>query len=86
MGSSGDKPRKPRRHLPKVPRGMEPNNIQLGGLSEGGDGGGAGPRLGHDYAHGRSYDLGKFGTFVLWCLGRRRKNLELENEQKEQVD
>jgi hypothetical protein len=65
---------------------MESNNIQLGGLAEGGDGGGAGPRLGHEYAHGRSYELGKVGTFVLWCLGRRRKNLELESEQKEQVD
>jgi hypothetical protein len=79
MGSSGDKPRKPRRHLRKVPRGEEGSNIQIGGLAEG-DNSGAGPRLGHENASGRSYEIGKFQTFVLWCLGRRPKPLENEEE------
>ncbi|MFY9782324.1 MAG: hypothetical protein WAK12_02150 [Acidimicrobiales bacterium] len=79
MGSSGDKPRKPRRRLAKVPRGAEPNNIQLAGLSNS-SGGSYGSRVDHDKAHGRSENVGKFGRFVLWCLGKRRTPPEeLEN-------
>jgi hypothetical protein len=79
VGSSGDKPRKPRRRLAKVPRGAESNNIQLAGLSN--DTGAAfGHRVDHDKAHGRSSNVGRFGRFVLWCLGKRRTPPEeLEN-------
>lgn len=57
--------------------------MHLAGLAEG-DNGGGGPRLGHDYARGRSDELGKLGTFVLWCLGRRRKRFDPEQEHPSQ--
>ncbi len=82
MGSSGDKPRKPRRHLTKVPKYAEASNIQLAGLAEGSNGG-SGTRLGHATAHGRSQDIGRFATFVLWCLGRRRKPVDSEQVPEE---
>ena len=73
MGTSGRKPRKPRHRLAKVPRGEEVSNIQLAGLSN--DAGGVyGSRVDHDAAKGRSENVGRFGRFVLWCLGRRRKD------------
>jgi hypothetical protein len=72
MGTSGDKPRKPRHRLPKVPRGEEPNNLQLAGLSNS-TGGTYGNRVDHDKARGRSSNVGRFGRFVLWCLGKRRR-------------
>lgn len=73
MGSDGDKPRKPRRRMAKVPRGEETNNIQLAGLTNN-SGGTYGSRVDHDAAKGRSENVGRFGRFVLWCLGRRRKD------------
>jgi hypothetical protein len=72
MGSSGDKPRKPRHRLPKVPRGEEPNNLPLAGLSNS-TGGVYGNRVDHDKAHGRSSEVGKFGRGFLWLLGKRRR-------------
>jgi hypothetical protein len=81
VGSSGDKPRKARRHLAKVPKSEEATNIQLAGLAESTNSGES-PRLGHQYAHGRSYDIGKIATFFLWCLGRRRKPLNRESEEQ----
>jgi hypothetical protein len=80
MGSSGDKPRKPRRRLAKVPRGEEPNNLQLAGLSNS-TGGVYGNRVDHDAARGRSENVGRFGRFVLWCLGRRPKKMDTDEEQ-----
>jgi hypothetical protein len=48
----------------------EANNIQLAGLAESSQGP-SGTRLGHNQAHKRAQDLGPFGRFFLWCLGRR---------------
>lgn len=62
---------------PKVPKYAEASNIQLAGLAEGSNGG-SGTRLGHATAHGRSQDIGRFATFVLWCLGRRRKPVDFK--------
>jgi len=73
MGSSGIKPRKKRHRLAKVPRGTEVNNIQLAGLTNDGSSP-HGHRLDHDAAKGRSENVGRFGRFVLWCLGRRPKD------------
>ena len=78
MGSSGDKPRKLRRHLTKVPKYAEANSIHLAGLTESGDGE-SGTRLGHATASGRSQNIGRFATLVLWCLGRRRKQMDPEH-------
>ncbi|HEY5110960.1 MAG TPA: hypothetical protein VII67_01375 [Acidimicrobiales bacterium] len=73
MGTTGDKPRKRRRRMAKVPRGAEANNIQLAGLTTSSDGVHS-TRLDHDAAHGRSENVGKFGRAFLWLLGRRRKD------------
>ncbi len=70
MGEAGNKPRKFRRRLPKVPKGAEPNDIHLAGLANS-SGGTYGSRLDHELAKGRSENLGKFGKFFLWLLGRR---------------
>lgn len=80
MGSAGDKPRKARRHLAKVPKAEEANNIQIAGLAESTNGG-EGSRLGHQYAHGRSYKIGRIATFFLWCLGRRPKPSDPGSEE-----
>jgi len=80
MGTSGDKPRKTRRRMAKVPKYEETNNIQLAGLAENSSSV-AGTRLGHSTAKGRSQNLGRFGAFVLWCLGRRPKEPAEETEQ-----
>ncbi|HVB50719.1 MAG TPA: hypothetical protein VND89_03125 [Acidimicrobiales bacterium] len=82
MGSSSDKPRKPRRHLAKVPRGAEASNIHLAGLSND-SGAEPGHRVDHDKAHGRSEDIGKFGRTFLWLLGRRSKHPELEHDEEQ---
>jgi hypothetical protein len=75
MGSSGDKPRKFRRRMAKVPKGAEAANLQLAGLAESSTGV-SGTRLDHEAAHGRSQNIGRVGKFVLWCLGRRPKEPE----------
>ncbi len=72
MGAAGDKPRKFRWRMPEVPKGAEPNDIHLAGLTNS-SGGTYGPRVDHEAAHGRSENLGRIGRFVLWCLGRRPK-------------
>jgi hypothetical protein len=72
MGSSGDTPRKPKHRMGRV-KYEEATNIQLAGLAETNDPI-SGTRLGHNKAHGRAQNIGKFGTFFLWCLGRRRKD------------
>jgi hypothetical protein len=73
MGSSGDKPRKVRRRMAKVPRGAEPNDIHLAGLTNSA-GGTYGSRVDHEASGSRSEDLGRFGKFFLWLLGRRPKD------------
>ncbi|HTT59319.1 MAG TPA: hypothetical protein VMF33_04665 [Acidimicrobiales bacterium] len=72
MGEAGNKPRKMRRRLAKVPKGAEVNNIHLAGLAS--DSGGArGNRLDHEVAKGRSENVGRFAQFLLRCLGRYPK-------------
>jgi hypothetical protein len=63
--------------MAKVPKAEEVSNIQLAGLAES-NSGVSGTRLGHEAAHGRSQSIGPVGKFVLWCLGRRRKELQTE--------
>jgi len=81
MGSTGDKPRKRKHRLAKVPRGAEASNLHLAGLSNDSPSPG-GHRLDHDEAHGRSEDIGTFGRMFLRLLGRRPKNPEQEQEQE----
>lgn len=72
MGESGDRPRKRRVRMPKVPRGAEASNIHLAGLTSGGSDL-RGNRLDHEAARGRSEDIGRFQLFVLRSLGRYPK-------------
>jgi hypothetical protein len=69
MGSSGDKPRKPRHPLPKVPKYEEPNSLPLPGLGGGGDVGSG--RFGHGSGHKHPGKPGRAGTFLLRMLGMR---------------
>jgi hypothetical protein len=69
MGSAGDKPRKPRSKLAKVPKYEEPNTLPgLGGGSPVGDG-----RYGHSSDHEHPTKPGMAGAFVLRMLGMRPK-------------
>ena len=72
MGSKGDKPRKPKHRLPKVPKGEEPNTLPLPGLV-GGATTGPGP-AGYGGDHQHSQDPGRAGKALLWLLGRRPKD------------
>ncbi|HEX3946939.1 MAG TPA: hypothetical protein VHW47_04505 [Acidimicrobiales bacterium] len=71
MGSQGDKPRKPRRRLPKVPKYEEPNEIPLAGLG-GGAPTGLG-RFGHSADHHHNQPPGRFGRTFLRALGLKPK-------------
>jgi hypothetical protein len=66
--------------MAKVPRGLEPDNLPLAGLSES-SGGVYGPRVDHDKAKHRSSDLGKFGRAFLWLLGRRKRDVGQDAEE-----
>ena len=72
MGEAGNKPRKHRERMAKVPRGAEANSVHLAGLTNS-TGGTHGNRLDHDAASGRSEDLGNFQRFLLRCLDRYPK-------------
>ena len=72
VGEAGNKPRKVRHRMAKVPKGAEANDIHLAGLSNSG-GGMHGNRLDHEAASGRSQDLGRFGRLFLKLLGRYPK-------------
>jgi len=75
MGSAGDKPRKPRRRLSKVPKYEEPNTFPAAGLTGGGGGGGVyGSRYGHSADHHGHNPPGRFGAFVLRVLGQKPKS------------
>jgi hypothetical protein len=71
MGSSGDKPRKPRHRLAKVPKYEEPNNLPLPGLGGSGEPGYG--RFGHGSDHKHPGKPGRAGTFLLRMLGMRNK-------------
>ncbi len=75
VGSAGEKPRKAKRHLAKVPKYEEPNSIPAAGLTGSGSGGVHGSRQGHSADHhGQRGRPGRFGAFVLRCLGMKPKD------------
>jgi hypothetical protein len=73
MGSGGDKPRKQRRRLAKVPKYEEPNTLPAQGLT-GSSGGVFGSRYGHSADHNGQEKPGRFGAFMLRCLGMKPKS------------
>jgi hypothetical protein len=74
MGSAGDKPRKQRRRLSKVPKYEEPNTFPAAGLT-GSAGGVYGSRYGHSADHHpESKPPGRLGAFLLRCLGMKPKS------------
>ena len=74
VGSAGEKPRKQRRRLAKVPKYEEPNTLPAQGLT-GGSGGVFGSRYGHSADHHpREKAPGRFGAFVLRRLGMKPKS------------
>jgi hypothetical protein len=74
MGSAGDKPRKPKRRLAKVPKYEEPNTFPAAGLT--GSSGAMFPsRYGHSADHhGQEKQPSRFGAFVLRRLGIKPKS------------
>jgi hypothetical protein len=73
MGSAGDKPRKQKRRLTKVPKYEEPNTLPAQGLT-GSSGAVYGSRYGHSADHhGQEEPPGRFGAFVLRRLGLKPK-------------
>jgi hypothetical protein len=73
MGSAGDKSRKQKRRLAKVPKYEEPNSLPAQGLT-GSSGGPFGSRYGHSADHhGAEKPPGRFGAFVLRALGMKPK-------------
>ncbi len=74
VGSEGDKPRKPKHRLPKVPKYEEPSALPAPVLGAGATTG-SGP-TGHGGNHQHSHDAGRAGKALLWLLGRRRKDPE----------
>jgi hypothetical protein len=74
MGSAGDKPRKRKRRLSKVPKYEEPNTFPAAGLT-GSAGGVYGSRYGHSSDHHpQSRPPGRLGAFLLRCLGMKPKS------------
>lgn len=72
MGSAGEKPRKQKRRLAKVPKYEEPNTLPLAGLT-GSSEEVFGSRYGHFADHHRQKEPGRFGAFVLRRLGMKPK-------------
>ncbi|HEX4245095.1 MAG TPA: hypothetical protein VHY77_05970 [Acidimicrobiales bacterium] len=72
MGSSGDKPRKPRHRLAKVPKYEEPNSLPLPGL--GGTSSTESGRFGHGSDHKHPGKPGRAGSFLLRMLGMHTKD------------
>jgi len=78
MGSSGDKPRKPRRRLARVSKYPDSSGNPLAGLTGGGDGmTGPGASRGPSEHH---HPVGKVGSAFLWLLGRRRTPMPTASE------
>jgi hypothetical protein len=73
MGSADDKPRKPKRPLPKVPKFEEPNDLPLPGLTGASRFGHRDGRFGHGSDHKHPGMPGRAGLFLLRMLGRRPK-------------
>ena len=72
MGSTGEKPRKPKRRLSKVPKYEEPNTFPGGGLT-GSSNNGFGGRYGHSADHHHNGEPGRFGGWFLRVLGLKQK-------------
>ena len=73
MGRAGNKPRKTKRRLAKVPKYEEPNTIPAAGLT--GSGGEVFPsRYGHSADHHQQKESGRFGSFVLRLLGMKPRS------------
>ena len=73
VGSSGEKPRKRRRRLSKVPKYEEPNTFPAAGLT-GSAGGVYGSRYGHSADHHQPKPPNHLGAFLLRCLGMKPKS------------
>ncbi len=73
MGSAGEKPRKQKRRLAKVPKYEEPNTLPLAGLT-GSSEEVFGSRYGHSADHHQQKEPGRFGAFVLRRLGMKPKS------------
>jgi len=73
VGSAGNKPRKPKRRLAKVPKYGEPNTLPAQGLT-GGGGEVFGSRYGHSADHHPSQKPGRFGSWLLRTLGMKPKS------------
>lgn len=74
MGSAGEKPRKQKQRLAKVPKYEEPNSFPAQGLT-GSSGGVYGSRYGHSADHhGAEKPPGRFGAFILRMLGQKPKS------------
>ncbi|HUZ42569.1 MAG TPA: hypothetical protein VMU68_14395 [Acidimicrobiales bacterium] len=69
MGSTGDKPRKPRRRLARVSKYPDSSGNPLAGLTGGGDTSAPGESHGPSEHH---HPIGRVGSAFLWLLGRRR--------------
>jgi hypothetical protein len=69
MGSDGNKPRKQKRSLAKVPRHEEPNTL----VGMGGSGGVGFGRSGHGSDRHGAGKPGRAGSFLLKLLGKRPK-------------
>jgi hypothetical protein len=69
MGSSGDKPRKPRHRLARVSKYPDSSGNPLAGLTGGGESTAPGESHGPSEHH---HPIGRVGSAFLWLLGRRR--------------
>jgi hypothetical protein len=74
MGRAGNKPRKAKRRLGKVPKYEEPNTFPAAGLTGGGAEEVFGSRYGHSADHHQQKEPGRFGSFVLRVLGMKPKS------------
>jgi hypothetical protein len=82
MGAKGDKPRKPKRRLPKVPKYEEPNELSMPGIGGGSGFGLRYGRFGHGAGATTSHRPSWPGRAFLRLLGMRERS----NDAPEDVD
>jgi hypothetical protein len=73
MGEAGNKPRKPKQRLDKVPKFEEPNEVALPGLTNATQFGVRDGRFGHGSDGKHPGMPGRAGRFLLRLLGRPSK-------------